>query len=157
MAPTSTPLRLRGILAAPAALLLVVLVGCRGATPPAETSLPPEPSTAADLTLGHERFEARDFPRAAEAYEAYLGAEPRGGEADLVLFRLAMIRLLPDPAVQDWNEAREHFEQLIETFPASPWSTQAEVVLHLQREVERLYHQLEGLKRIDLEGAPPPP
>jgi outer membrane protein assembly factor BamD (BamD/ComL family) len=135
---------------------LVGLAGCHGATPAAQTP-PPPPPAAAELAHGQELFEAGDFSRAADAYETYLAAEPRGEQADLALFRLAMIRLLPDPAVQDWNEARERFEQLVATFPASPWSTQAEVVLHLQREVERLYHQLEGLKRIDLEGAPPPP
>lgn len=134
--------------AATAFLLLAVglpiLGGCRPPEPPIA------PPTA--LEIGDAHFERGDFRAASTAYETWLADNPPPQTADRVLFRLALMRTLPGSPVHDPRRGRQLFAELVKRYPRSPFRPAAEYLLSLQREVEKLRHQLEEIKRIDLGG-----
>ena len=137
-----------GLTSLVSSVVLLAMVGCAST---------PGPQPIASLRDGDLLFAAGDYRGAARAYAAYLEARPDAEDADRPLFRLAVIHLLPDSPVEDWKAARAFCRKIVDAFPQSPYRPQAEVLLHLQTEVERLYHQLQELKRIDLQGARPAP
>jgi len=164
--PRRLPGSLSGLLvvAALGLLLAGTLSGCK--------TLNRQPSQGPDplLTQADALYETSDYEAAAQTYRVVLGRDP-GDATDRVLFRLAMIHLLPGTPVPDPESARVYLDRLIDGFPDSPFAEPARLVLDLQGRVERLdarstrqshkidelTEQLEALKRIDLERTKPPP
>jgi len=151
------------VFAALCTLLAGTLSGCRSLTRPGDAPVPL-------LTQADALYETSEYEGAAEAYRQVLERHP-GEATDRVLFRLAMIHLLPGTPVPDPESARVYLNQLIDGFPDSPLAEPARLVLDLQQRVEalaarsteqshkitELTGQLEALKRIDLERTKPPP
>ena len=139
------------------------------APPPA-----PTPAPAPDnFELGQKFFRNGDYARAAKAYEAYLRDNSSPADQDQAFFRLALSHAFPESPVRDIPKALELLHDLIRRFPQSPYKPQAEFLLSLQEEVEKLRtdvskrdervrdltQELEKLKQIDMQRRPsrPPP
>ena len=165
----SGPRRPRGpllALLAPAALCALLAGGLGGCK-----SLSRQPDQGPDplLTQADALYETSDYESAAQTYRLVLDRDP-GDATDRILFRLAMIHLLPDSPVPDPESARVYLDRLVEGFPESPFAEPARLVLDLEgriakldarsteqaHKISELTEQLEALKRIDLERTKPP-
>ncbi len=131
-----------------AALALVAAVGL---APLAGCERPAPVVQLGSLEIGDAAFDRGDYTAASDAYQDHLD---RGSpaSADRVLFRLALIYVLPGSDVHDPRRAHKLLGELVERFPRSPYRGAADYLLGLQHEVERLRRQLEEIKRIDLES-----
>lgn len=155
------------------ALLAAPLAGCRSLSRPGQSQGPdqtPVQSVPALLSQADALYEAGDYPDAAQIYRTALSEQP-AEETDRVLFRLAMIHLLPTSEVNDPETGRAYLDQLVSSFPDSPLAEPARLVLDLQDRldtldeqaekqadrIDRLSRQLEALKRIDIERSKQPP
>lgn len=135
---------------------------------PIPDTIPSLPSTGGYFDLGEKYFQAGDYPRAGKAYETYLQKSVSLANQDQALFRLALTRFLPGSSVRDVSQALNLFRLLINSFPHSPFRPQAEMVLGMQAEIERmrvdvskrderiqeLTRELEKLKQIDMQRRP---
>ena len=132
-----------------AALALVAAVGL---APFAGCARPSPVVQVGSLEIGDVAFDRGDYAAASDAYQDHLD---RGSPAatDRVLFRLALMYVLPSSEVHDPRRARKLLGELIERFPQSPYRGAAAYLLGLQREVQLLRRQLEEIKRIDLGGS----
>lgn len=83
-------------------------------------------------------FLAGEYGPAARAYEAYIRHNPYGAKRDRALFNIAMAHAIAESPLYDRGKAREGFQHLKEMFPHSPFTREAEVILGLSRQVERL-------------------
>ncbi|MBI3950961.1 MAG: tetratricopeptide repeat protein [Acidobacteria bacterium] len=115
-------------------LLGLCLVGGACRKKPAPTT----PAPPQFFPEAEQYFEAGDYARAAEAYEAYLRLNPSPANHDKALFRLALAYAFPDSPVHHWERAVELFKRVVSLFPQSPYKQQAELILYLQAEVDRL-------------------
>jgi tetratricopeptide (TPR) repeat protein len=136
---------------------------------PIPDTLPNLPSTGGYFDLGDKYFQVGDYPRAAKAYETYLRSSVSLTYQDQALFRLALTRFLPESPVKDVPQALNLFRLLVKSFPQSPFRPQAEMILGMQAEIERmrldvgkrderiqdLTRELERLKQIDMQRRPP--
>ena len=136
---------------------------------PIPDKLPSLPSTGGYFDLGEKYFQIGDYPRAAKAYETYLRSSVSLAYQDQALFRLALTRFLPESPVRDIPQALNLFRLLVKSFPQSPLRAQAEMILGMQAEIERmrldvgkrderiqeLTRELEKLKQIDMQRRPP--
>jgi outer membrane protein assembly factor BamD (BamD/ComL family) len=123
--------------------------------------------------LGQNYFQSGNYVEAARSYETYLRVNLSGPEQDQALFRLALSHSFPDSPIRDLPQAQTLLQQLINRYPRSPFKPQAEFLLGLQGEVDRLRtdvakrddrirelsRELERLKQIDMQRRPsrPPP
>lgn len=157
------------------ALLAAPLAGCRSVSGPGPSqsqgpTQSPAQSARSLLSQADALYEAGDYPDAALTYRAVLAEQPAEA-TDRVLFRLAMIHLLPSSEVNDPEAGRSYLDQLVSSFPDSPLAEPARLVLDLQDRldtlderadkqadrIDRLSRQLEALKRIDIERSKQPP
>jgi tetratricopeptide (TPR) repeat protein len=136
---------------------------------PIPDTLPSLPSTGGYFDLGEKYFQVGDYPRAAKAYETYLRSSVSLANQDQALFRLALTRFLPESPVRDIPQALNLFRLLVKSFPQSPFRPQAEMILGMQAEIDRmrvdvgkrderiqeLTRELEKLKQIDMQRRPP--
>ena len=90
------------------------------------------------LERGDQSFDAGNYPEAAEAYRAYLDANPRGRDADRVLFRLALAYALSESPARDLGRAAEQVERLHRQYPSSPWKPAADFLLRQVTAIEEL-------------------
>jgi TolA-binding protein len=157
----------------PLAAALLLVAGCRQATPlPVVQPSPPPPPTLvsgdplpASFETAESAFAAGDYATAGAGYDDYLSEHPDGVWADRALFRLALIATVGNPKA-DPLTARPRLQVLVDRFPASPYSLQARSLLALMAEIDRLRGEvrrqrgvadelkksLDELKKIDLEG-----
>jgi hypothetical protein len=140
----------------------------------------PKPATPAPdyFQQGEVYFEKGYYAEAAESYENYLLKNPEEKNQDRVLFRLAISYALPGYPVHDPQKAMSLLKRLTASFPDSPYKPQAQFILELQTELEklkaevrerdervrerderikRLTNELEKLKKIDMERRPSRP
>jgi tetratricopeptide (TPR) repeat protein len=141
--------------------------------PPPPESAPvsktvPSPS---NLELGDQSFEAGNYQQAAKAYEAFLSKSPKAKNRDQALFYLGLSRALASNSGRDMRQAEAAFKRLLSEFPGSPYKKQAELVLGLQAQIEKLRSdiseredrikqlskELQTLKEIDLQRKPSRP
>lgn len=99
---------------------------------------PPPPPPPNYLELGDRSFDAADYPAAAEAYRVYLRDNSSAPDRDRALFRLALAHALPGSPINDPPQAAALLRELQNSFPQSPFRPQADLLLRLQDEVERL-------------------
>ena len=90
-----------------------------------------------DLQQGETYFEAGDYLRAVQAYEAYLHHDISRRNHDRVLFHLALAYAFPSSPAYNQQKAIGLFERLLTDFPESPYKTQAELILSLQAQIDR--------------------
>jgi outer membrane protein assembly factor BamD (BamD/ComL family) len=114
--------------------LLVAMVACN--------RKPNTPDPKRYAQQGDAHFEAGDYARAIEAYEAYLKSKPSTKNQDKILFQLALAYSMPDSGAHDPGQAREKLQRLIALFPKSPYRPQAKAMLKLNSEVERLRSEI---------------
>lgn len=121
--------------------------------PPREPIAPPEPPPEPPVPAmqrGDEAWLDGDLKRALGAYREALKAGE--DDADRALFRIASIHLLEGGPAFDRERGLSLLERVLREHPASPWVVEARLLLSLSDDVDRLRHQLEELKLIDLEG-----
>jgi molybdopterin converting factor small subunit len=95
------------------------------------------------LELGDRSFDSGDYPAAAEAYRVYLRDNPSAPNRDRALFHLALAHALPGSPLNDPPQAGALLRELRESYPQSPLRPQADLLLQLNEEVERLRLQLQ--------------
>jgi TolA-binding protein len=124
-----------------------------------------------ELDLGEADLQAGKYQKAAMAFESFLKANPNSEDRDKGLFYLGLSRALAGNTARNPRQAEASFKQLISEFPNSPYRIQAEFVLGLQSQIEKLRsdvkereerikklsEELQKLKEIDLQRRPSRP
>ena len=99
------------------------------------TAVPPPP----DYFAAAERyFVAGDYGNAAQAYETFLASSRSPTNRDKALFRLGLLHAFPESPVRNIPQAINMLQQVVSQFPQSPYRPEAEFLLRLQAEVDRL-------------------
>ena len=122
----------------------------------------PEQTCEAELTRGA-------FDLAVECFETLLGNREgasgqqgvdKGANVSRARLGLANALLHPDNPDPDWQRAEQLLEQVVaheSTSPAEALTrSQAQVLLSLQKEIERLVVRIRRLRELDLEKVEPP-
>jgi hypothetical protein len=123
------------------------------------------------LDLGETSFQIGKYAQAAKAYEDYLKDNPKSAMRDRALFQLGLSKALAGDSIRDLHLAEAVFKKLIFEFPSSPYRDQAELILGLQNQVDKLKtdikdreekikklsEELQKLKEIDLQRRPSRP
>jgi tetratricopeptide (TPR) repeat protein len=132
---------------------------------PIPASIPQLPPGPSYFELGEEYFRNGDYAKAAQAYEIYVRDDSSPNNQDQALFRLALSHAFPESPVRNMPQAVSLLQQLVKRFPQSPFKPQAEYLLSLQGEAEKLRTdvskrddrikeltlELEKLKQIDMQ------
>jgi tetratricopeptide (TPR) repeat protein len=135
---------------------------------PLPTEIPSLPEPPSFFDVGEKYFDAGDYANAAQAYQTYLRSSASSPDQDRALFRLALTRALPGSPVRDLPQAMSLLRQLVTRFPQSSLRPQAESLLGLQGEIDKLQtdvgkkddrireltQELERLKQIDMQRRP---
>lgn len=135
---------------------------------PIPSSIPNPPASPSFFDVGETYFEAGDYAKAAPAYETFLRNDFSPANQDTALLRLAVIHALPASPLRDPAQSASLLQQLMKRFPESPLRPQAELLLGLQSEIDRLRtdvskrderirdltRELERLKQIDMRRRP---
>jgi hypothetical protein len=141
---------------------------------PIPTAPPPLVSpvnAAASFETAETNFEKGNYVQSAREFEAYLSAYPKSLDRDRALFHLGMARALGSDSTRDLRQAEAAFKRLAAEFPGSPYKNQAEFILGLQAQIERLKadvkereariqrltDELQKLKEIDMRQRPSRP
>ena len=103
--------------------------------PPPKLAAPPPPSS---FEIGQNYFAKGDYARAAEAYETYLRQDAPPGNQDQALYRLALTYALVESPIRDMPKALNLLQSLVNQFPSSSFKPQAEFILSLEGELEKL-------------------
>jgi outer membrane protein assembly factor BamD (BamD/ComL family) len=120
--------------------------------------------------VGENNFDSGNYAAAAHAYERYLKT-PNPKNYDRALFHLGMARALSGGSPKELQQAQADFRNLIAKYPRSPYRQQAEFILSLQGQIDRLKsdvkdrdskiheltEQLRKLKEIDMQRRPTRP
>jgi outer membrane protein assembly factor BamD (BamD/ComL family) len=164
-------------------LLCLTLAACH--KKPSKAARPTPASAPARLEPANNDYEAGRYPEAALAYQAYLDQNPKAARRDEALFKLGIATVLSGSSPQSWIKAQAPLQTLVAEYPRSRYRPEAEYILTLQTEVEklrldsrdrdekirardgmirerdekirRLTQELERLKKIDLERRPSRP
>jgi DNA repair exonuclease SbcCD ATPase subunit len=99
---------------------------------------PAIPDARNSFRQGDIYFEAGEYAKAADAYEAYLSNKPSTKEHDRVLFNLALAYSVPSTSVYNPQKARERLERLLALFPGSRYAAHSRLILKLNGDVAAL-------------------
>ena len=169
-APTANPLAAKTALPPPPAV--TPSLSASSIPTPLEPAPMPRPSTApSSLDLGEASFQIGKYAQAAKAFEDYLKENPKSAARDRALFQLGLSRALAGDSARDLRSAESVFKKLVSEFPSSPYRDQAELILGLQNQVDKLKtdikdreekikkltEELQKLKEIDLQRRPSRP
>jgi len=139
---------------------------------PLEPALIPAKITIpSSLDLGEMNFQTGKYTQAAKFYDDFLTIDPKPEKRDLALFHLGLSRALANDSSRDTRLAEAAFKRLISECPTSPYRSQAEYILGLQQQVDKmrsdlkdreerlkkLSEELQKLKEIDLQRRPSRP
>lgn len=84
----------------------------------------------AELKIGDARFQSRDYPEAALAYEEFARLHPRNEVIPYVLYQVGMSHFLTFTTVDrdqgETQQAMEAFQRVIQTFPDSQYGKKAQ-------------------------------
>lgn len=108
---------------------------------------PPSPLTAADSLFGRGELAA-----ARGSYLAFLNEHPQAPESAHALLQLAIIYLQPNGPAYDPALASRVIDRLLSEFPDGPEAPAGRALRTLYGRANELQHQLDELKRIDLEA-----
>lgn len=148
----------------------LMLAGCHKKSPPL-VATPAPPSPPDYFQQGEEYFASGKYAEAARAYDNFLRNNPPAENQDRALFRLAIAYAIPGSPIHNWQRALVLFKRVLSLFPKSPLALQADFILGLQAEVDKLRAdvreredrikqlttELEKLKKIDLQRRPTRP
>jgi hypothetical protein len=123
------------------------------------------------LELADRNFRAGDYKRAAQDYENFLVVMPNSKDCDQALFHLGLSHILASDPDRDLRKADAAFRRLIAEFPQSSYRKQAEFIIGMQGQIEklrsdvkerdekikRLTDELQKLKQIDMQRRPSKP
>ncbi|MBN2241665.1 MAG: tetratricopeptide repeat protein [Acidobacteria bacterium] len=180
-----------------AALLIVASCACRekitvlppppgASTPPTGAGYPPVESAPVEadpgpsvkllpppgpLATGEMYLRQGKYAEAVRSYEAALISNPGNGSMDGILFNLSLARALSPNPESNLPEAKTALNRLISEYPDSLYKSQAELILSLIAQVEKLNRdvrqrdssirklreELKRLKEIDMERRPSRP
>ncbi len=149
----------------------------KAVTPPPAIPLEPAPiektltSPPSNLELGDMNFQLGNYQLAMREYSAALKNNPNAKNRDRILYQLALSRALSGDSNRDWRLAEITLRRLVAEFPKSAYKDQAELILGLQAQIERLRtdvkerdekikklnEELQVLKDIDLQRRPSRP
>jgi TolA-binding protein len=118
--------------------------------------------------LGEADFYAGKYQQAALSFESFLDANPESENRDQALFLMALSRALAGDSVRNQRQSEAALKQLISEFPDSPYRRQAEYILGLKTQIEKLRadvgernkiikelsEELKRLKQIDMQRRP---
>jgi hypothetical protein len=135
-------------------------------SPIAKTITPPS-----NLELGEIYFRTGHYPEAIRELEAFLKSNPKSAGCDRALFQLGLSRALAKDSAHNMRLFETNLRKLISEYPRSPYRDQAEFVLLLQSQIEKLKsdvkdrdekikklsEELQALKDIDLQRRPSRP
>lgn len=102
---------------------------------PAKIAQPPSPTK---LEIGNGSFDAGQYLAAAQSYEAYLKENPAAADRDQAFLKLGIAYGLSGDSPQDLARAESQFRALVVQFPKSRYKPEAEYILSLQTDVEKL-------------------
>jgi len=120
---------------------------------------------------GQRSFNTGKYQQAARSYEDFLKANPESANRDEAFFYAGLSHLLAGDAGRNARQAEAAFKRLMAEFPNSRYSRQAEWILALQDQIEklntdvkerdekikRLTEELQKLKAIDMQRRPSRP
>jgi tetratricopeptide (TPR) repeat protein len=135
------------------------------------TPLPKTITTPGNLQLGELYFQVGKYSQAAKALEAGIRSNPDTKDLDLFMFHLGLSRALEDDSGRDFHRAEAVFKRLISDFPGSIYKDQAQLILELRAQIDKLNgdiserderikklsKELQVLKDIDLQRRPSRP
>jgi tetratricopeptide (TPR) repeat protein len=137
--------------------------------PPAKAPLPNPIATPSSFDLGETSFQLGNYAKAAKYYEAFLNASsPKAKSRDTALYHLALCRALASNSNRNLNQTEAALKKLISEYPKSPLKDQAEFILGLisqteklrlevkegEEKAKRLSEELQKLKDIDMQRRP---
>jgi len=136
---------------------------------PTETPIPKETVPPDSFMLGEQNFQKGNYRQAAQLFEKFLKASPKAQNRDQALFYLGLSLALGNGL--DARPAENAFRRLIAEFPRSPYRGQAELIIGLQAQIDRLRSdvkarddrinrlndELRKLKSIDIQRRPSRP
>jgi len=140
------------------------------AAPPPVLEMPVSPPPLPEsLREAEMKFEGGDYRAAARSFEKFLREHAQHPESARADFRLGISYAMIGSSAQYQKRAMEQFRKVIAAYPDSPYRMEAEYVLRLSKEIERLKAESEGkdqklkrlseelerLKKIDMERRPP--
>ena len=139
-------------------LLGLLPAGCH--RPPHSVAVPPAVPTATPapslLELGDSHFGDAKYHDAALAYEGYLHENPNANDCDAALFRLALSYGLDPEVPEGYRMAQKQLILLVTQYPRSPYKPQAQYILSLQGDIERMRVDLqEKLSQVPDHVEPP--
>jgi TolA-binding protein len=116
-------------------------------------------------------FQEGKYRQAALSFEEFLSSNRESKDRAQALFHLGMSRALANDSSRDLRRAEDAFKRLVSEFPDSPYAKQAEFILGLQAQIEklksdakerddrikRLSEELQKLKEIDMQRRPSRP
>jgi hypothetical protein len=140
---------------------------------PAAEEPPPEPEEIipSSFLVGEEKFASGSYQEAALSYEMFIRENPDHPKCDPANFKLGLAYAFTSSSLQSRRRSRRQLRDFIDRFPESPYRKQAEFILGLHRDIDRLRseslekdkqikrlaEELERLKKIDLEKRPTRP
>jgi len=139
---------------------------------PLEPSPIPKTITApSDLELCEMNFQVGKYQQTSKACEKYLSNNPKSKDSDRALFLLGLSSALATDSSRDPHVSEAALRRLVSEFPNSPYKNQAEFILGLWSQIERLRtdikerderikklsEELQVLKEIDLQRRPSRP
>jgi outer membrane protein assembly factor BamD (BamD/ComL family) len=133
--------------------------------------IPKTIASPGNLELGELYFRSGNYSKAIGEYEAFFRNSPTAKGGDLALFHLGLSQALSTDSDRNFHRAEAAFKRLISEFPDSIYKNQAEFILGLQAQIDRLSSdlserddrirklskELQVLKDIDLQRRPSRP
>jgi len=138
----------------------------------APREMPETPSEIAagrvELQEGEKYFRAANYKQAALSFEKFLALSPKSLDREQALFYLGLSSAISSDSSRDTVQAEAALRRLIIEFPHSPYRRQAEYMLTLQSQIDKLRadvkerddkikllnDELQKLKEIDLQRRP---
>jgi len=140
---------------------------------PTPEAAEPEPDEIipSSFQVGEEKFAGGSYQEAALSYEVFIKENPDHPKCDPANFKLGLSYAFTNNSLQSRRRARRQLGKFISEFPQSPYRRQAEFILGLHRDIDklrseslekdkqlkRLAEELERLKKIDLDKRPARP
>jgi tetratricopeptide (TPR) repeat protein len=133
--------------------------------------LPKTITIPSSFELGEMDFQVGNYKHAAESYETFLSSNRESKDRAQALYHLGWSRILANDASRDLRQAEVHFQRLITEFPDSKFRKQADFILGLLNQIDKLrtdvkerdeknkklVEELQKLKEIDLSRKPSRP
>jgi tetratricopeptide (TPR) repeat protein len=133
--------------------------------------LPKTITIPSSFELGEMDFQVGNYKQAAQSYETFLSSNRESKDRAQALFHLGWSRILADDSSRDLRQAEVHFQRLITEFPDSKFRKQADFILGLLNQIDKLradvkerdeknkklLEELQKLKEIDLSRKPSRP